>query len=102
LRVVSAIWRSSAGVGTEELALWEALPIVRLVDGALDGLSDQTIQAEICVGRPPTRKIPSVLVLPVFADAWLMLGYSLVFIGWTELRCGCAFFDGLDANAFSP
>jgi hypothetical protein len=93
---------SSAGAGIEELMLEEALFKVKLVDGALDGSSDQAFKPKCLYGDLPTRKIPSFPILPVFADVWLMLGYSPFFIGWNALRCGRSFLPAWTLMLSSP
>jgi hypothetical protein len=94
---------SSAGAGIEELMLEEALLKVKLVDGALDGSSDQTFKPKCLYGDLPTRKIPSLQIptfrsLPMVADAWIFSVFH-----W--LKCAplwpCFPFS-LDANAFQP
>jgi len=72
---------SSAGAGIEELMLEEALLKVKLVDGALDGSSDQTFKPKCLYGDLPTRKIPSLQIPSGLCRWWLMLGYSPFFIG---------------------
>lgn len=98
---VSAIMHSSAGAGIEELMLEEALFKVKLVDGALDGSSDQTFKPKCLTATSPAQNsiLPNTSGLcRCVADAWIFSVFH-----WLE----CAplwpcFPSSLDANALQP